>query len=82
MATTIRKATAEDSIPWISLVKAVLGDDHPNKEIYNPAWVATELASGLPGNETWLAEDQGRIQASISVLGAVAANEWTTRGVS
>ena len=75
MATTIRKATAEDSIPWISLVKAVLGDDHPNKEIYNPAWVATELASGLPGNETWLAEDQGRIQASISVLGAVAANE-------
>ena len=75
MAANIRKATAEDAPNWITLVKAVLGDDHPNKQIYDAAWAATELASGLPGNETWVAEEGGKIQASISVLGAVTANE-------
>ena len=75
MAANIRKATAEDALNWITLVKAVLGDDHPNKQIYDAAWAATELASGLPGNETWVAEEGGKIQASISVLGAVTANE-------
>ncbi|NBV21055.1 MAG: cyclic nucleotide-binding domain-containing protein [Proteobacteria bacterium] len=75
MAANIRKAAPEDSAAWILLVKAVLGDDHPNKQIYDPAWVAEELGSGLPGNETWVAEDGGKIRASISVLGAVQANE-------
>ena len=75
MAANIRKAAPEDSAAWILLVKAVLGDDHPNKQIYDPAWVAVELSSGLPGNETWVAEDGGKIRASISVLGAVQANE-------
>ena len=60
---------------WIQLVKATIGDDHPNKQIYDKVWVAAELASGLPGNETWVAEEGGRIQSSISVLGAVTANE-------
>lgn len=75
MALNLRKAAAEDAAEWIALVKAVLGDDHPNKQIYDSAWAATELASGLPGNETWVAEDGGKILASISVLGAVTANE-------
>lgn len=75
MAANIRKAAPEDAAVWIQLVQAVLGDDHPNKQIYDPSWVATELASGLPGNETWVAADGGKIQASISVLGAVTANE-------
>lgn len=75
MAANIRKAATEDAAAWIQLVKATLGDDHPNKQIYDPAWVAAELASGLPGNETWVAEEGGAIQASISVLGAVTANE-------
>jgi CRP/FNR family transcriptional regulator, cyclic AMP receptor protein len=75
MSANIRKAAPEDAPAWIALVKAVLGDDHPNKQVYEPAWVTAELASGLPGNETWVAEDGGKIQASISVLGAVTANE-------
>jgi len=75
MPATIRKATAEDATGWIALVKSVLGEDHPNKQVYDAAWVTAELASGLPGNETWVAEDGGKIIASISVLGAVTANE-------
>ncbi|KAF0181215.1 MAG: protein phosphatase/cyclic nucleotide-binding domain-containing protein [Limisphaerales bacterium] len=75
MAANIRKAVTEDAASWIQLVKATLGEDHPNKQVYDPAWVAAELASGLPGNETWVAEEGGKIQASISVLGAVTANE-------
>ncbi len=75
MAAIIRKAVSEDAAAWIQLVQAVLGDDHPNKQVYDPGWVAAELASGLPGNETWVAADAGKIQASISVLGAVTANE-------
>jgi hypothetical protein len=75
MSANIRKAAPEDAPAWITLVKAVLGDDHPNKQVYEPAWVTAELASGLPGNETWVADDGGKIQASISVLGAVTANE-------
>ena len=75
MAANIRKATAEDAPGWITLVKTALGDDHPNKQIYDPVWAAAELASGLPGNETWVGELDGKILASISVLGAVTANE-------
>ena len=75
MAANIRKAAAEDAAAWIQLVKATLGDDHPNKQIYDSAWVSAELASGLPGNETWIVEEGGSIKASISVLGAVTANE-------
>ncbi|MFM8469334.1 MAG: cyclic nucleotide-binding domain-containing protein [Limisphaerales bacterium] len=75
MAANIRKAATEDAAGWIQLVKATLGEDHPNKQVYDPVWVAPELASGLPGNETWVAEDGGKILASISVLGAVTANE-------
>ncbi len=75
MVANIRKAATEDAAAWIQLVKATLGDDHPSKQIYDAAWVSAELASGLPGNETWVAEDGGKIQSSISVLGAVTANE-------
>jgi CRP-like cAMP-binding protein len=75
MGANIRKAATEDAAAWIQLVKATLGENHPNKQIYDPAWFAAELAPGLPGNETWVAEDGGKILASISVLGAVTVNE-------
>lgn len=75
MAANIRKAVSEDAAAWVDLVKATLGEDHPNKQVYDPAWVATELASGLPGNETWVAEADGKILASVALLGAVTANE-------
>ena len=75
MAANIRKANGDDAAAWIVLVKALLGPDHPNKQIYDPVWVAAELSSGLPGNETWVAEVEGQLHASISVLGAVTANE-------
>ncbi|MFA6545819.1 MAG: cyclic nucleotide-binding domain-containing protein [Limisphaerales bacterium] len=75
MSANTRKATPQDAVPWTQLVQTVLGADHPNKQIYDPAWVAVELGSSLPGNETWVAEVDGKIHASISVLGAVTANE-------
>ncbi len=75
MALNLRKAKSEDAAQWIQLVQSSLGTDHPNRQVYDPAWVATELASGLPGNETWVAAEEEQLLASISVLGAVTANE-------
>ncbi len=75
MAANIRKTASEDAPAWIELVKTALGEDHPNQQIYSPEWVSTELSCDLHGNETWVAEASGKIFASISVLGAVTANE-------
>ena len=75
MALNLRKAKSEDAVQWIQLVQSSLGADHPNRQVYDPAWVSAELASGLPGNETWVAAEEDKLLASISVLGAVTANE-------
>lgn len=75
MDLNFRKAKSEDAAQWIQLVQSALGLDHPNRQVYDQAWVAAELASGLPGNETWVAAADDQLMASISVLGAVTANE-------
>ena len=69
MALQIRQASDADALPWLELLKLVLGDDHPDKQVYDPAWIATQLNPAC-GNETWLADNGGRILAAISILGA------------
>ena len=67
MAATIRLATERDADQWLELVKAGLGEDYPAKEIYDPAWIASQLV--VPsGHETWIAELNGRVMGSACFL--------------
>lgn len=74
MALQIRPASDADALPWLELVKIVLGEDHPDKQVYDPAWIAGQLNSAS-GNETWVAENNGQLLAAISVLGATDKSE-------
>src|SRR5687767_13238826 len=67
MAATIRLATERDADQWAELVKLSLGEDYPAKEVYDPAWIATEL-SPSNGHETWIAELNGHVMASACFL--------------
>jgi CRP-like cAMP-binding protein len=65
--TKIRRATAADAPKWLDLVQATLGAQYPVKAIYDPGWIANEL-DAEKGQETWVAEVDGRFNGSISFL--------------
>ncbi|MGP8198806.1 MAG: cyclic nucleotide-binding domain-containing protein [Limisphaerales bacterium] len=65
--TEIRRATAADAPKWLDLVQATLGAQYPVKSIYDPAWIASQLDAAT-GQETWVAEVDGRLTGSISFL--------------
>ncbi len=67
MSATVREAIPDDAPSWLSLLKATLGDEHPSKEVYNPAWIMSELGADTE-SQTWIAEDDGMIQASVTIL--------------
>src|SRR5271170_311092 len=67
MGFSIRPATAADALQWLNLVHATLGDEYPAKEVYDPLWIAPML-DPANGEETWVAESNGRLQGSISFL--------------
>jgi CRP/FNR family transcriptional regulator, cyclic AMP receptor protein len=67
MSSIIRRATADDVMPWIDLLLASLGGDYVAREIYDPIWVASQLDAGS-GSETWIVEEDGRILAAGSIL--------------
>ncbi len=67
MGTSIRPASAADAPEWLDLTRTVLGNDYPVKDIYDPAWIATQL-NPETGPETWVAEVDGKLHASISFL--------------
>lgn len=67
MGATIRRATAADAPKWLELVQTTLGDKYPVKTIYDPAWIAGQL-DPEKGQETWVAEVDGRLNGSISLL--------------
>lgn len=73
MPANIRKALAADAPKWIDLVKATLGEDYPDKQVYDPAWVASQFAPGADV-ETWVADAGARLTASISFLPPQAGN--------
>jgi CRP/FNR family cyclic AMP-dependent transcriptional regulator len=67
MDLNIRRATADDASQWLQLLQQVLGSEYVAGQVYDPAWVAAELA-GSQGVETWLAEVGGSVRGSISIL--------------
>lgn len=73
MPLKLRCATAADSPAWIDLALAALGPDYPSPLIYQPEWVASQLNPD-EGTPTWIAEMDGRIQCSVSLLSHSANN--------
>jgi len=67
MAATIRQATAKDAAQWVDLLKATFGEEYPSKDAYRPDFIAGQL-DPASGNETWVAEESGRLLASVTVL--------------
>lgn len=63
---SIRKATVQDAPAWIELLRAILGNDYPDRQIYDPSWAANQL--GESEAETWVAEADGVLHCSLSFL--------------
>ncbi len=72
MASIFRKATANDATRWLDLLKAVFGEEYPDKQVYDPQWVTAQLSS--PDNETWVAENAGKFMSSLTFLPPLSAN--------
>lgn len=69
----IRQAMPGDVEQWMELIRVNLGDNYPAPEVYDPSWVAMQL-DPMSGEETWVAEDNGRIVASLSFLRSADVN--------
>jgi len=63
----IRQLSGNDAARWIDLLKASMGEDYPDTQVYQPDWVAAQLDPST-GHETWAAEVSGRLLASVSFL--------------
>jgi len=72
MSVLIRLANRSDAPLWIDLLRVTLGNDYPAKEVYDLEWVARELGAGNE-RQTWVAEEKGRLLASISFLEPIIA---------
>jgi hypothetical protein len=73
MGATIRRATAADAPKWLDLVQATLGTQYPVKAVYDSAWIASELTPDV-GQDTWVAEVDGRLNGSITFLKPAASS--------
>ena len=73
MPAAIRKAVAGDVPKWVDLVKATVGEDYPDKQVYDPTWVASQFAPGSDV-ETWVADDGARLLSSVSFLPPLPGN--------
>jgi CRP/FNR family transcriptional regulator, cyclic AMP receptor protein len=67
MPATIRESAAQDAQKWLDLLKSSFGEDHPAKQIYDVEWIKGELTPNS-NSKTWLAEQDGNLQASLTVL--------------
>jgi hypothetical protein len=67
MEVVIRQVNGNDAARWQDLLKASVGEDYPDKLVYDPAWGATQLDPAT-GHETWVAESDDHFQASVSFL--------------
>src|SRR4051812_27545003 len=73
MPAQIRKAVAGDAPRWIDLVKATVGEGYPDKQVYDPVWVASQFAPGSDV-ETWIAEDGDKLVSSVAFLPPLPGN--------
>src|SRR6266576_6469199 len=67
MGVVIRQVNGNDAAQWRDFLKASIGEDYPDKQIYDPSWASTQLDL-VTGHETWVAEASGSWQASVSFL--------------
>lgn len=67
MAGQIRQATVADAPQWVALLKDVLGDDYPDRQVYDINWVLGQFGPGSEF-ETWVVDWKGRLGAAISFL--------------
>src|SRR5438046_1476443 len=67
MDVLIRQINGSDAAKWQELLRASLGNDYPDQPVYEPEWALHQL-DPLSGHETWAAEVNGRLQASVSFL--------------
>lgn len=67
MPLNIRKAAAGDAPAWLELLKVSFGEDYPEKQVYDPAWVVAQLEQGGE-TETWVAEENGELHSALSLL--------------
>lgn len=73
MPVTVRRAQPEDAEAWLELLRATLGNDYPAPQVYDLSWISQQFHP-LSGQETWFAELDGKMQASVAFLGAAADN--------
>jgi hypothetical protein len=74
MGVSIRQARQEDALQWRELLEASLGEDYPDRQVYEPAWINSQLDPNS-GHETWIAEKDGRLESSISFLQPIAQSK-------
>src|SRR5438876_2368823 len=67
MAVTIRQLNGNDAGRWLDLLKASIGEDYPDNQVYQPDWLSPQLEP-LTGHETWAVEANGRLHGSVSFL--------------
>ena len=67
MAVAIRQLSGNDAAQWLDVLKASVGEDYPDPQAYQPDWIAPQLEPST-GHETWAAEVNGRLHASVSFL--------------
>ena len=67
MATVVRLCGPGDAPRYLELLKASLGEDYPDKQVYDPVWSTGHFGPGSEF-ETWVVETDGCLMASISFL--------------
>ena len=67
MAIAIRQLSGNDAGRWLDLLKASMGEDYPDPEVYQSDWLAPQLEP-MTGHETWAAEVNRRLHGSVSFL--------------
>src|SRR5690349_899274 len=65
---TIRPAHPGDAPQWLELLKLSLGEEYPDKQVYDSPWIVTQLDSSGGETETWVAEAGGKLMSAISIL--------------
>jgi hypothetical protein len=73
MGSSIRLATPSDAPQWLELVRASFGENYPAREAYDLAWIASQLDPAA-SPETWVVENEGRINGAVSFLRGEASN--------
>ena len=73
MGLQIREATPADAAQWLDLLRCALGGDFPAAEAYNLDWIKQQLQPNTE-NKTYVADQDGKLQAAISTLGPSGGN--------